>query len=48
MLGTPTARGSAPGSRFGWLSADRGWSAVGKDGEPELKVRGSGRCGQLP
>jgi hypothetical protein len=42
------AREPAPGSRSGGLSAGRGWRAVAGDGEPGLKVRGSGGCGQVP
>ena len=30
------------------LSASRGWRAVDEDGEPGLKVRRSGGCGQVP
>ena len=46
-MGMLTARVRA-GFAGGYVPADRGWSAVGQDGEPGLWVRGSGRCWQLP
>jgi len=48
VAGMLAAREPEPGSRFEGLSAGRGWRAVDEDGEPGLKVRRSGGCGQVP
>jgi hypothetical protein len=48
VLGTLAARGTGAGFAVGGPLYVPGWSAVGRDGEPGLKVRRSGRCWQFP